>query len=360
MEPALEERVGRTKQLVVELLSRIHHVANGEAPAVNLDEFLAVRALKTENLAYRDVCISLREQLLSAKLDLVVAEIRERQLNRMIASGELSPSAAEMIEQNGSSTHSEQQAASSAHASSDDAPLPAQKRAKMEQEAESKAEASAATLVAQAQLDEAQRRIDDLTRQLEASQQQLKRLQAELSNAESLRSGAEQRANQLFQESESLRHQLQDVGQKLNEHFAEMASKLEHASQASQRELEQLKVGKRIPCCDARLIVAWDVLTARDAGEAGVQAERNALAEQVVAAQVLNETVQSLQAQIENYHMVYQAHDSQLTLAQQHREQAQQQARYVGNASVWMRSQPLNVCVADLTRFVSPRFGAAR
>jgi hypothetical protein len=260
---------------VVELLSRINQGSNGEAPAANIDEFLAVRALKSENLAYRDLCISvsllvlwrkyhvrdrwtnwschflcscakqLREQLLSAKLDLVVAEIRERQLNRVIANGDASPSAAGMIAQNGSPTHFEQHAAMSAHASSDDAPLPAQKRAKVEQEAESKAEASTATLVAQAELDEAQRRIDNLARQLEASQLQLRKLQLDLSKAESLRSGAEQRANQLYQESESLRHQLQGVGQKLNEHFAEMGFKLDQASQASQQELNQLKATRQ-------------------------------------------------------------------------------------------------------------------
>lgn len=58
LEPALEERLGRTKQLVVDLLSRISQGANGQTPAANIDDFLAVRALKSENLAYRDLCIS--------------------------------------------------------------------------------------------------------------------------------------------------------------------------------------------------------------------------------------------------------------------------------------------------------------
>src|SRR3546814_19652792 len=111
------------------------------------------------------------------------------------------------------------------------------------------------------QNNELQRRIDELVEQLNASQASFQKLQVstrwrisfrsfrfgltlksllssiikvEFNKAETLRAGAEQRVDHLHQENESVRHQLHSVGQKLNEYYADMATTLDQASQASQ------------------------------------------------------------------------------------------------------------------------------
>lgn len=123
---------------------------------------------------------------MSAKLDLVVAEAQERRLNRMIVNGDLGADPGGTAAQNRSPTHSEPQVAAGSHASSDDGTLPAQKRMKTEEHAESKSEAAATATAsdivaleaqAAAQNAELQQRIEQLAEQLETSQAQYQKLQ---------------------------------------------------------------------------------------------------------------------------------------------------------------------------------------